>query len=136
MILLKENILTSGERKGAGVIYNKQHRECRMLPVVIDCRSIHSSSVKTSQPDAAAFFFFFLSWYSCKMAFCPSHQQLVFIYKRIVPHAALHCLPSCSPVTHVPRIIQSVTPLPVSCTIVGRIHRHRGPQTGCGMVAF
>lgn len=60
MILLKENILTSGERKGAGVIYNKQPREGRMLPVVIDCRSIHSSSVKTSQPGVAAFFFFFL----------------------------------------------------------------------------
>lgn len=64
------------------------------------------------------------------MAFCPSHQQHVFIYKRIVPHTALHCLPSRSPVTHVPGIIQSVTPLPISCTIVGWIHRPRGPPDG------
>lgn len=77
------------------MIYNKQPREGRMLPVVIDCRSIHGSSVKTSQPDVAAFFFF-LSWYSCKMAFCPSHQQHVFIYKLFPTLPCIVCQNSLS----------------------------------------
>lgn len=69
--------------------------------MVIDCCSIHS--VKTSQPDLAAFFFFI--WSSCKTAFCCSHQRHVFIYKRIVPHAALDCLPDGFPGAREPDII-------------------------------
>lgn len=57
--LLKEDILTARERKGARVIYTNKHLDSRVLPVVIDCCSIHSFSVKTPQPDLAAFHFLF-----------------------------------------------------------------------------
>lgn len=42
--------------------------------------------------------------YSHKMALRASHQQHVFIYKRIVSCAALDCLPNCSPVARAPAI--------------------------------
>lgn len=71
-----------------------------MLPTVIDCYSIPSSSVKTSQMDLADFFIL----HPHKIAFCPSHQQHVFICTRSVPHAALDCLPNCSPVAHTPGV--------------------------------
>lgn len=69
--------------------------------MVIDCCSIHSSSVKMPQPDLAAFFFI---PHSHKMVLGSSHQQHVFNYKRIVPHTVLDCLPNCSPVAHTPGI--------------------------------
>lgn len=45
--------------------------------MVIDCRSIHSSSLKTPQPDLAAFLFM-------QDPFMFQRQQHVFIYGRVV----------------------------------------------------
>lgn len=98
--LLKGNRLTVGERKGREWFITNKHLEWRMFPLVMDCCSIHSSRLKALQPDLAAFFL----WHSGKMSLRCSHQQHVFIYKRVFSYASLDCLPNRSPVAHTPGV--------------------------------
>jgi hypothetical protein len=104
------------------VIYNK-HLEWRMLPMVIDYCSIRSFSVKTLQPDLTAFFI--LS--SLKMPLRSSHQQHVFIYKKVVLYTTVDCLPNCSPLAHTPG---------VTCSLDSRSHLVQYQWVGMQTLVF
>lgn len=89
-----------------------------MLPMVIDCCSIHSSSVKTPQPDLAAFFFFLFHtltrWFQV-----PATNSMYSIIKELFPTLPwIVCQIALLQLIHLASHT-SLTPLLTSCSVSG-----------------